>query len=146
MSRARSDPASRRASRRRFDTSSLSAVSGVRSSCEATERKSSRTITASRSRSSALLLVVDVGRGGDPPDHRAVLVALGDGADQVPAKLSVAGAPEPHLPLERRFAAEAAFPVHAGLVAVVDVEDLPERPVGQLAASRPQYSSPARFQ
>ena len=78
-----------------------------------------------------LFLVVDVGRGGDPADHRAVIVTLGDGADQVPAKVPVAGSPEPHLPFERRFAPQAALPVDARFIAIVHVEHFPERPIGQ---------------
>ena len=53
QARARSSVPSRRAMRDRFATSSFSDVSGVRSSCEATDRKSSRRMIALRSASSA---------------------------------------------------------------------------------------------
>ena len=90
-----------------------------------------------------LLLVVDVGRGGDPAEHRAGVVTFGDGADQVPAKEPVAGASEPHLSFEGRLPAQATLPVDARLVAIVHVEHLPERPVGQTGRVQAR-STPAR--
>src|SRR6185437_3845727 len=87
-------------------------------------------------------LVVDVGGGGDPTDDGTVVGALGDGADQVPAETAVAGAAEPHLAFESRLAAEAAFPVHAGLVAVVGVKHLPEGTVRPSRGVEPTVLQP----
>src|SRR3954466_11027771 len=57
----------------------------------------------------ALLLVIDVGRGRDPPDDVAALVAFGNDAAEVPANLSVL-APQAHFPLERSPGGDRGLP------------------------------------
>jgi hypothetical protein len=82
------------------------------------------------------LLVVDVGGGRDPADDVAVFVALGHGARDVPPVAAVGGALDADLAFERARRRAAPSPSAARLDAVVRVQALPERFVGDRARRR----------
>ena len=102
------------------------ALSGVRSSCEMVARNSSFMRLASSASARAVfvarlrvLLVVDVGGGGDPADDGAAQAALGHGAPEVPAIGAVGGAAQAILDDERLAGAHRRGPRLDDALAIV---------------------------